>query len=264
MSGPPLPQGWEARYDQNSGKYYFIDHNTHQTTWEDPRSRGYQSPPPPPSYGGSPPPPHPSPYGGSGYGGYQQQPQNQSYGGSPYPPPQQQGYAGGGGYDQNRGYGGSPYQQSPPPPVPQKKPGMSTGMKIAAGAGVAALAGFAIGEVVEHEKDEDREQDRRLARLEQEESMDRYDNNYGGGGGYGGGGYEGGYGGGGYGGGGNTTVIEEDGGWFGPDKETIIERDQYGDTTVIEKEDGWFRDETTVTETDRYGDTTVVEDDSWF
>jgi hypothetical protein len=168
---------------------------------------------------------------------------------------------------------------------------MSTGMKVAAGAGVAALAGFAIGEVVEHEKDEDREQDRRLERLEQEESMDRYRGDNYGGGGYGGG-YEEGYGGG-YGGGGNTTVIQEDGGWFGSDKETIVERgntipyntsfkpsptvvllirplpqstliDQYGDTTVIEKDDGWFRDETTVTETDRYGDTTVVEDDSWF
>lgn len=88
-------------------------------------------------------------------------------------------------------------------------------MKIAAGAAVAGLAGFAIGEVVEHEKDEDREQERRLERLEREEDMDRYrGDNYGYGGGYGGGGY----------GGGNTTVIEEDNGWFGRDKETIIER----------------------------------------
>jgi hypothetical protein len=102
---------------------------------------------------------------------------------------------------------------------------MSNGMKLAAGAGVAALAGFAIGEVVEHEKDEDREQDRRLERLEQEENQDRYRDNYGGGGG--GGGYGGGYEEGGYGGGyggGSTTVIQEDGGWFGNDKETIIER----------------------------------------
>lgn len=102
--------------------------------------------------------------------------------------------------------------------MPQKKPGMSTGMKLAAGAAVAGIAGFAIGEVVEHEKDEDREQERRLERLEREEDMDRYrGDNYGGG--YGGGGYEGGYG-----GGGNTTVIEEDNGWFGRDKETIVER----------------------------------------
>ncbi|RMX50822.1 hypothetical protein pdam_00003219, partial [Pocillopora damicornis] len=33
----PLPPGWEARYDGNIGRYYFIDHTTHKTTWEDPR-----------------------------------------------------------------------------------------------------------------------------------------------------------------------------------------------------------------------------------
>ncbi|KAM7449921.1 hypothetical protein ABFA07_002293 [Porites harrisoni] len=33
----PLPPGWEARYDANVRRYYFIDHNTHKTTWEDPR-----------------------------------------------------------------------------------------------------------------------------------------------------------------------------------------------------------------------------------
>jgi hypothetical protein len=103
---------------------------------------------------------------------------------------------------------------------------MSNGMKLAAGAAVAGLAGFAIGEVIEHEKDEDREQDRRLERLEREEDMDRYRDDYGGGG-YGGGGY----GGGGY-GGGNTTVIEEDRGWFGNDRETIVQSGNLVESTL--------------------------------
>ncbi|XP_025112888.1 uncharacterized protein LOC112575330 isoform X2 [Pomacea canaliculata] len=34
---PPLPPGWEARWDPSQRKYYFIDHSTKQTTWEDPR-----------------------------------------------------------------------------------------------------------------------------------------------------------------------------------------------------------------------------------
>ncbi|XP_048773511.2 uncharacterized protein LOC125678839 isoform X2 [Ostrea edulis] len=37
MSGPPLPPGWEARWDKNQGAYFFIDHSTKQTTWIDPR-----------------------------------------------------------------------------------------------------------------------------------------------------------------------------------------------------------------------------------
>lgn len=48
-----------------------------------------------------------------------------------------------------------------------------------------------------------------------------YNSGYNGGGGYGGGEYGGEYGG--YNGGGSTTVINEDGGWFGRDKQTIIQ-----------------------------------------
>ncbi|XP_048580497.1 vicilin-like seed storage protein At2g18540 isoform X2 [Nematostella vectensis] len=33
----PLPPGWEARYDNNVGRYYFIHHATRTTTWKDPR-----------------------------------------------------------------------------------------------------------------------------------------------------------------------------------------------------------------------------------
>nr|XP_022325875.1 nucleosome assembly protein 1-like 3 isoform X2 [Crassostrea virginica] len=36
-AGPPLPPGWEARWDKNQGAYFFIDHNTKKTTWIDPR-----------------------------------------------------------------------------------------------------------------------------------------------------------------------------------------------------------------------------------
>lgn len=32
-----LPPGWERRIDQNTGWPYFVDHNTKQTTWQDPR-----------------------------------------------------------------------------------------------------------------------------------------------------------------------------------------------------------------------------------
>ncbi|KAK6960095.1 BAG domain-containing protein Samui [Biomphalaria glabrata] len=37
LPNEPLPAGWEMRYDQNSGWPYFIDHNTRNTTWQDPR-----------------------------------------------------------------------------------------------------------------------------------------------------------------------------------------------------------------------------------
>ncbi|XP_059148851.1 E3 ubiquitin-protein ligase NEDD4-like isoform X2 [Physella acuta] len=34
---PPLPPGWEARYDQIKRAYFFINHKTRTTQWEDPR-----------------------------------------------------------------------------------------------------------------------------------------------------------------------------------------------------------------------------------
>lgn len=34
-----LPSGWECKYDHRSGRYYFINHFTQTTTWEDPRIR---------------------------------------------------------------------------------------------------------------------------------------------------------------------------------------------------------------------------------
>ncbi|KAK3587195.1 hypothetical protein CHS0354_016891 [Potamilus streckersoni] len=34
---PPLPPGWEGRWEPNQRAYFFINHNSKQTTWEDPR-----------------------------------------------------------------------------------------------------------------------------------------------------------------------------------------------------------------------------------
>ncbi|XP_060069716.1 putative uncharacterized protein DDB_G0290521 isoform X2 [Ylistrum balloti] len=34
---PPLPPGWEGRWDANQRAYFFIDHSTKKTTWQDPR-----------------------------------------------------------------------------------------------------------------------------------------------------------------------------------------------------------------------------------
>ncbi|KAK3088362.1 hypothetical protein FSP39_018212 [Pinctada imbricata] len=34
---PPLPPGWEARWDQNQRAYFYIDHSTKRTQWQDPR-----------------------------------------------------------------------------------------------------------------------------------------------------------------------------------------------------------------------------------
>ena len=34
----PLPPGWEMRIDRATGWPFFIDHNSHRTTWDDPRN----------------------------------------------------------------------------------------------------------------------------------------------------------------------------------------------------------------------------------
>ncbi|XP_057295618.1 uncharacterized protein LOC130624065 [Hydractinia symbiolongicarpus] len=44
MSEAPLPPGWEAKYDPNSGRYFFLNHLTKQTTWTDPRTIFYNLP----------------------------------------------------------------------------------------------------------------------------------------------------------------------------------------------------------------------------
>ncbi|BFZ20305.1 hypothetical protein BsWGS_23343 [Bradybaena similaris] len=37
---PPLPKGWEARYDEENKTYFFIDHIHKKTQWDDPRFQG--------------------------------------------------------------------------------------------------------------------------------------------------------------------------------------------------------------------------------
>lgn len=32
----PLPEGWEVRLDESTGRYYFVDHNTRTTQWKHP------------------------------------------------------------------------------------------------------------------------------------------------------------------------------------------------------------------------------------
>jgi len=34
----PLPSGWQMMFDNSTGRYFFVDHNTQTTTWDDPRS----------------------------------------------------------------------------------------------------------------------------------------------------------------------------------------------------------------------------------
>lgn len=43
-----LPPGWETRWDHNTGRIYYVDHNTKTTQWEHPSSK--RIPPPPPSH----------------------------------------------------------------------------------------------------------------------------------------------------------------------------------------------------------------------
>ena len=36
---PSLPPGWEMKIDPSTGRPFFIDHNTRNTTWNDPRTQ---------------------------------------------------------------------------------------------------------------------------------------------------------------------------------------------------------------------------------
>ena len=33
----PMPPGWEAKWDPNNRKWFFVNHATKKTQWEDPR-----------------------------------------------------------------------------------------------------------------------------------------------------------------------------------------------------------------------------------
>eukprot|EP00804_Cyclotella_cryptica_P019139 CCRYP_017808-RA/>CCRYP_017808-RA protein AED:0.03 eAED:0.03 QI:206/1/1/1/0.5/0.33/3/325/334 len=51
---PPLPPGWEQAFDPSSGRHYFANRSTGETSWEPPLPP--PPPPPPPSYFAPPPP----------------------------------------------------------------------------------------------------------------------------------------------------------------------------------------------------------------
>ena len=37
----PFPPGWEQKYDPRINRYYFVNHQTRNTQWEDPRKAFY-------------------------------------------------------------------------------------------------------------------------------------------------------------------------------------------------------------------------------
>jgi len=218
----PLPSGWEAKQAPD-GRFYFIDHNTRTTTWDDPRARNFYSSPPPPQGGYYPPPPQQ----------YPPPPQQ-------YPPPPQHQYT-------------SPPQQYAPPSqtAPNQQPAKKgfSGLALAGTAAAAGLAGFVAGEAIEHHKDEQKfghggggwgygggnttvieenvygrgygggttvieERSGWFGRDTETITTDRF---------------------------GDTTVVERDPGFlgFGGDT-TVVETDRFGDTTVIEEDNSWF------------------------
>ncbi|KAL3469594.1 hypothetical protein BJX99DRAFT_241050 [Aspergillus californicus] len=136
-SAPPAPQApypWVSRWDDRDQRWYFLNEQTGQTSWEVP---------------GSAPP------GSGGYGG--------GYGNSGYGAPQQQGYYGGGsgGYAQEGYYEQSQRQEVP---VQQEQKSSHTGLYVAGGVAAGALGGALLmheGEEIHDEFDEDK------ARLEQ-------------------------------------------------------------------------------------------------
>ncbi|KAL4951550.1 hypothetical protein BDW69DRAFT_37982 [Aspergillus filifer] len=108
-SGPQAPYPWVSRWDDRSQRWYFLNEQTGQTSWETPGGA--------PSYGGG--------YGGSyesrgGYGG------GGGYGG---PAP---GYGGDSGYARQEGY----YEQQQ---QPEKKD--HTGLYVAGGVAAGAVGG---------------------------------------------------------------------------------------------------------------------------
>ncbi|KAG9016963.1 hypothetical protein FRB93_009493 [Tulasnella sp. JGI-2019a] len=171
----PLPAGWIQQYDKNYDAWFYVNTvaNPPATSWTHPAgNQGYMPP-------AGPPPANSNPYGGPP--GYQQQgnypPQNQGYGdrgffgggggggggGGYNQGPPAGGYGGGYGGQPGYGqpgygqppYGGSPggygggYQQQPVYTAgPPAKAGMSSGAKLALGAGGGLLGGLVLGEML--------------------------------------------------------------------------------------------------------------------
>ncbi|XP_022096457.1 uncharacterized serine-rich protein C215.13-like isoform X2 [Acanthaster planci] len=58
----PLPPGWDAKYDHNTKKYFYIHHTTRSTQWHDPRKAYYEQQQQQQRIGGLAPGPAASPY----------------------------------------------------------------------------------------------------------------------------------------------------------------------------------------------------------
>jgi hypothetical protein len=114
-SGPQVPPPWVARWDDQSQRWFFVNEQTGERTWNQPgQGGGYGQPQHQPSYGGG------APYGGE-----------QSYG------QQQQGSYGYGGESRQGEY----YQQQ----QQQEKPKKDHTMAYVAGAAAVGVAGGALG-----------------------------------------------------------------------------------------------------------------------
>jgi len=204
----PLPPGWAQQYDRNYDAWFYVNASATPpvTTWTHPANIAPPPGPPPgpPGYGGQPqynnqyqqPYQQQQPYdnrgmspgfGGGGAGGLLNKLMHkggQGYGGGGYSPgPSYGGGYGGGGYG-GGSYGGG-YQQQPSygGQVQPQKSGMSTGAKIALGAGGGLLGGLLLEDIIQ-----DKEQDSYQDGFQNGEQDNNNDNNdYGGGGDYDGG-----------------------------------------------------------------------------
>ncbi|KAJ2004782.1 hypothetical protein H4R26_002316 [Coemansia thaxteri] len=138
----PLPPGFIAQFDRNSGRYFFVNQQTGRSQWEDPRAMSYAPPPGPPPY--SPGAPSTSHYQPQQQQQQHYQPQQQQYQQQQYQPQQQQ-------YQQQ--------QQQPQTVVMQGQPAQKQGFlkknrNMVTGLAAGALGAFAINEFVDHERKE--------------------------------------------------------------------------------------------------------------
>ncbi|KAG0168824.1 hypothetical protein DFQ30_004273 [Apophysomyces sp. BC1015] len=167
--GQPAPYYVQTPSLSSAGSYGYPQQQPYASTPPPPFSQqAYYAPPPQPQQQQAVHPPPQQAYPPPPQQAYPPPPPQASY-----PPPQQQGYP---PPQQQQVYSPPQQQQGYPPlqqqqyPPPQQQPqqqssgkgigsflsGPNSGMKIAGAAAAVGLAGFAIGEMVEHHKDEER------------------------------------------------------------------------------------------------------------
>ncbi|KAJ3319982.1 hypothetical protein HDV06_005800 [Boothiomyces sp. JEL0866] len=157
MNNQPLPPGFISQWDPNYQRYFYVNTATGKSQWEDPRIQAPPGPPPPDNKYGSPinqsnpppynaslqpnqvpnrqpsPQPYQQPYNQPSPQPYPNQPSPQPYPNQPYRQPSPQ-----------------PYAQQPAPPPKQGMNPMTAGLAGLAG---GAVGGFLLGELVEKEKE---------------------------------------------------------------------------------------------------------------